>query len=76
MQRGIAPERPFKAMLRAVEDAQLEGRIGSVEDGLELVRSEFERTNCSPRKTHILTDKKRSDACLTRSYPFIRLNPG
>ena len=38
---GYRPGVGFKAMLRAVEDAQLEGRIGSAEAGLELVRSEF-----------------------------------
>jgi poly(A) polymerase len=31
----------FKKMLEAAEDAQLEGRIATVEEGLELVRREF-----------------------------------
>ena len=38
---GYKPGPRFKAMLRVVEDAQLEGRVGSAEEGLELVRREF-----------------------------------
>ncbi len=38
---GYRPGSAFKAILRAVEDAQLEGRIGSVQEGLDLVRRDF-----------------------------------
>jgi len=38
---GYRPGVEFKKMLEAAEDAQLEGRISSTEDGLELVRREF-----------------------------------
>jgi poly(A) polymerase len=38
---GYKPGPTFKKMLEAAEDAQLEGRIGSAEEGLELVRQEF-----------------------------------
>ena len=38
---GYRPGPQFKAMLEAAEDAQLEGRISSTEEGLELVASEF-----------------------------------
>jgi poly(A) polymerase len=38
---GYRPGPEFKAMLTAAEDAQLEGRIGSTEEGMELVRREF-----------------------------------
>lgn len=38
---GYKPGASFKKMLRAVEDAQLEGRIASVEEGLALVQAEF-----------------------------------
>jgi poly(A) polymerase len=41
IQAGYRPGRAFKKMLAAVEDAQLEGRIATVEEGLELVRREF-----------------------------------
>jgi poly(A) polymerase len=40
---GYKPGPGFKAMLIAAEDAQLEGRIGSTEEGMELVRREFGR---------------------------------
>jgi poly(A) polymerase len=40
---GYKPGVAFKEMLRAVEDAQLEGRIKTVEEGLELVEREFGR---------------------------------
>ena len=40
---GYKPGVQFKEMLRAVEDAQLEGRIKTVEEGLELVEREFGR---------------------------------
>jgi poly(A) polymerase len=38
---GYKPGPKFKEMLRVVEDAQLEGRIATAEEGLELVRREF-----------------------------------
>ena len=38
---GYRPGVEFKKMLETAEDAQLEGRISSTEDGLELVRREF-----------------------------------
>jgi poly(A) polymerase len=38
---GYRPGVRFKEMLRAVEDAQLEGRIATAEEGLELVRRGF-----------------------------------
>ena len=40
---GYKPGVAFKEMLRAVEDAQLEGRVRTVEEGLELVGREFGR---------------------------------
>jgi poly(A) polymerase len=38
---GYAPGVGFKEMLRAVEDAQLEGTIGTADDALRLVRAQF-----------------------------------
>jgi poly(A) polymerase len=38
---GFRPGPEFKAMLEAVEDAQLEGRIKTTEDGLAVVRGRF-----------------------------------
>jgi len=38
---GYAPGPRFKEMLALAEDAQLEGRIDSTEEGLDLVRREF-----------------------------------
>ena len=38
---GYTPGARFKEMLRAVEDAQLEGLIGTAEEALELVRDRF-----------------------------------
>ncbi len=38
---GYAPGAGFKEMLRAVEDAQLEGTIGTAEEALRLVRERF-----------------------------------
>jgi poly(A) polymerase len=38
---GYAPGAGFKEMLRAVEDAQLEGMIATAEEALELVRDRF-----------------------------------
>jgi poly(A) polymerase len=38
---GLNPGPAFKEILRNVEDAQLEGRVRSREDALELIRSEF-----------------------------------
>jgi poly(A) polymerase len=38
---GYKPGVAFKQMLRLVEDAQLEGRIATAEEGLELVAREF-----------------------------------
>jgi poly(A) polymerase len=40
---GYRPGMHFKEILRAVEDAQLEGQIRTVEEGLELVEREFGR---------------------------------
>jgi poly(A) polymerase len=40
---GYKPGVEFKEMLRAVEDAQLEGRVSTAEEGLELVEREFGR---------------------------------
>jgi len=40
---GYTPGPAFSKMLAAVEDAQLEGRIGSREEGLALVREAFPR---------------------------------
>lgn len=40
---GYAPGAQFKAMLRAVEDAQLEGSITTQEEALQLVRRRFPR---------------------------------
>jgi poly(A) polymerase len=38
---GYRPGPGFKAMLEAAEDAQLEGWIGTAEEGMELVRREY-----------------------------------
>jgi len=38
---GYRPGPPFKAMLEAAEDAQLEGRIATTEEGLALIQGEF-----------------------------------
>jgi poly(A) polymerase len=38
---GYAPGAGFKEMLRAVEDAQLEGTIATAEEALQLVRDRF-----------------------------------
>jgi poly(A) polymerase len=38
---GYKPGTAFKAMLTAAEDAQLEGRIASTADGIDMVRREF-----------------------------------
>jgi poly(A) polymerase len=38
---GYAPGAGFKEMLRAAEDAQLEGTIGTLEEALEMVRKRF-----------------------------------
>jgi poly(A) polymerase len=38
---GYAPGAGFKEMLRAVEDAQLEGTIGNAEEAMRLVRERF-----------------------------------
>jgi poly(A) polymerase len=40
---GYAPGAGFKEMLRAVEDAQLEGTIATAEEALQLVRDRFPR---------------------------------
>ncbi len=40
---GYKPGPRFKPMLRAAEDAQLEGRIRRVEEGLALIEREFGR---------------------------------
>jgi putative nucleotidyltransferase with HDIG domain len=44
---GYTPGPQFKAMLQAVEDAQLEGAIGTEEDALALVREQF---GAAPRR--------------------------
>jgi poly(A) polymerase len=41
---GYAPGAGFKEMLRAVEDAQLEGTIGTAEEAMRLVRERFGET--------------------------------
>ena len=41
IEAGYAPGPRFKEILGAVEDAQLEGRLGSREAALEYVRREF-----------------------------------
>ncbi len=41
IEAGYRPGVAFKGMLRAVEDAQLEGRIATAEEGLQLVKREF-----------------------------------
>jgi poly(A) polymerase len=38
---GYKPGAQFKEMLRAVEDAQLEGTIGTADEALQLVRQRF-----------------------------------
>jgi poly(A) polymerase len=38
---GYRPGPEFKAMLEAAEDAQLEGRATTAEDGLAVVRERF-----------------------------------
>jgi len=38
---GYTPGPRFKEMLAMAEDAQLEGRIHSREEGLEMIRREF-----------------------------------
>jgi poly(A) polymerase len=38
---GYKPGVGFREMLRVVEDAQLEGRVRTMEEGLELVGREF-----------------------------------
>jgi poly(A) polymerase len=40
---GYRPGPPFKRVLRAVEDAQLEGRVRSREEALALAREEFKK---------------------------------
>ena len=40
---GYKPGAGFKEMLRAVEDAQLEGAIGTAEEALKLVAGRFPR---------------------------------
>jgi poly(A) polymerase len=42
---GYKPGTAFKAMLHAVEEAQLEGTIHTVEEGLALIRANFPATN-------------------------------
>jgi poly(A) polymerase len=39
---GYLPGAQFKEMLRAAEDAQLEGTIATTEEGLQLVRERFQ----------------------------------
>jgi poly(A) polymerase len=45
---GYAPGPQFKAMLRAAEDAQLEGAVATLEDALALVRAHFGPANAHP----------------------------
>ena len=45
---GYRPGVQFKEMLRAVEDAQLEGRVATTEEGLELIKQEFGEANTHP----------------------------
>ena len=42
---GYMPGPRFKEILSAVEDAQLDGKLQSREDALELVQKEFPRPN-------------------------------
>jgi poly(A) polymerase len=44
---GYKPGPQFKAMLEAAEDAQLEGRIASTDEGLRLIAREFEHPGSS-----------------------------
>ena len=46
---GYKPGPAFKEILRAVEDAQLEGKVQTREQALELVRSAFPACNIPPR---------------------------
>jgi poly(A) polymerase len=39
---GYVPGAQFKLMLRAVEDAQLEGTIATADEALKLVRERFQ----------------------------------
>ena len=48
---GYRPGPGFKAMLTAAEDAQLEGRIGSAEQGLRLVREAFGGVEDTPHSS-------------------------
>ncbi len=48
---GYVPGPLFSEMLSAVEDAQLEGRIASREEGLELVRKLFPRSGAVPAQS-------------------------
>jgi len=43
---GYVPGAAFKEMLRAVEDAQLEGTIGTADEALRLVREKFPTADC------------------------------
>ncbi|HEY1160296.1 MAG TPA: CCA tRNA nucleotidyltransferase [Terracidiphilus sp.] len=43
---GYEPGAAFKEMLRAVEDAQLEGTIGTTDEALRLVREQFPAPGC------------------------------
>ncbi len=44
---SYAPGAAFKQMLRAVEDAQLEGTIGTAEEALRLVQERFPPSSSS-----------------------------
>ncbi|HEX4758268.1 MAG TPA: CCA tRNA nucleotidyltransferase, partial [Terracidiphilus sp.] len=44
---GYRPGAKFKEMLRAVEDAQLEGAIATAEEALKLVRERFGKPDAS-----------------------------
>jgi poly(A) polymerase len=45
---GYRPGPEFKAMLEAAEDAQLEGRVRSTEEGMRLVRERFGEPSAKP----------------------------
>jgi poly(A) polymerase len=48
---GYRPGPVFKSMLEAAEDAQLEGRIATAADGLNLLRQQFPPSDAPPTRT-------------------------
>jgi tRNA nucleotidyltransferase/poly(A) polymerase len=48
---GLTPGPQFKAILKDVEDRQLDGVLGSREEALDYVRSSYAATNAPPRAT-------------------------